>query len=156
MGCFQHPGFLTHCYIYNNESSPYGANTSEACEIKKVQPFPYPLLELYTHPFKPRYSRTHRTPPQSDFETGFAFCQTICLCWQDFYESGVRLAKWRSQIEALFAALQHSDVISVEWSSRCQCNLEMPTDVSVWENTDCLARAARICQAWKIPNQQPW
>jgi len=45
---------------------------------------------------------------------------------QDFYESGVRLAKWRTQIE---------------------CNLEMPTDVSVWENTDCLARAARICQA---------
>ena len=29
----------------------------------------------------------------------------------------------------------------------CQCNLEMPTDVSVWENTDCLARAARVCQA---------
>eukprot|EP00434_Breviolum_minutum_P005442 symbB.v1.2.004795.t1/scaffold270.1/size246978/6 len=45
---------------------------------------------------------------------------------QDFYQSGVRLAKWRTQIE---------------------CNLEMPTDVSVWENTDCLARAARICQA---------
>eukprot|EP00435_Cladocopium_sp_Y103_P012013 s648_g3.t1 len=45
---------------------------------------------------------------------------------QDFYESGVRLAKWRTQVE---------------------CNLEMPTDVSVWENTDCLARAARICQA---------
>ena len=42
--------------------------------------------------------------------------------WQDFYESGVRLAKWRTQIEALFAllrTLQHSDVISVEWSFRC-------------------------------------
>ena len=29
----------------------------------------------------------------------------------------------------------------------CQCNLEMPTDVAVWENSDCVARAARICQA---------
>ena len=45
---------------------------------------------------------------------------------EDFYQSGVRLAKWRTQVE---------------------CNLELPTDVSVWENTDCLARAARICQA---------
>ncbi|CAK9086748.1 Fructose-bisphosphate aldolase (ALDO), partial [Durusdinium trenchii] len=45
---------------------------------------------------------------------------------EDFYASGVRIAKWRTQVE---------------------CNLEMPTDVSVWENTDCLARAARVCQA---------
>eukprot|EP00913_Durusdinium_trenchii_P013535 g12706.t1 len=44
---------------------------------------------------------------------------------EDFYASGVRIAKWRTQVE---------------------CNLEMPTDVSVWENTDCLARAARVCQ----------
>ncbi|CAE7020965.1 fba [Symbiodinium sp. KB8] len=45
---------------------------------------------------------------------------------EDYYKSGVRIAKWRTQLE---------------------CNLEMPTDVAVWENSDCVARAARICQA---------
>lgn len=45
---------------------------------------------------------------------------------EDYYKSGVRIAKWRTQLE---------------------CNLEMPTDVAVWENSDCIARAARICQA---------
>ncbi|CAJ1433115.1 unnamed protein product [Effrenium voratum] len=53
---------------------------------------------------------------------GLVLLQERC---EDFYRSGVRMAKWRTQLE---------------------CNLEMPTDVSVWENTDVLARAARVCQ----------
>ncbi|CAE7311987.1 aldo-2 [Symbiodinium natans] len=54
---------------------------------------------------------------------GIVLLQERC---EDFYKSGVRIAKWRTQLE---------------------CNLEMPTDVAVWENSDCIARAARICQA---------
>jgi len=54
---------------------------------------------------------------------GMVLLQERC---EDFYKSGVRIAKWRTQVE---------------------CNLEMPTDVAVWENSDCIARAARICQA---------
>lgn len=122
-------------------------------------------------------------------------CQSTLRNCEDFYESGVRLAKWRTQLEVWRLAAQrlwssfdfklrckfevevpycilllvlqlhflsastfyHS---SRQWKARfwssqcaphtatcCQCNFEMPTDVSVWENTDCLARAARICQA---------
>eukprot|EP00930_Biecheleria_cincta_P025859 TRINITY_DN18339_c0_g1_i1.p1 TRINITY_DN18339_c0_g1~~TRINITY_DN18339_c0_g1_i1.p1 ORF type:complete len:445 (+),score=69.12 TRINITY_DN18339_c0_g1_i1:69-1403(+) len=45
---------------------------------------------------------------------------------EDFYKSGVRIGKWRTQLE---------------------CSLEMPTDVAVWENADMVAKAAQICQA---------
>jgi len=44
----------------------------------------------------------------------------------DLYKSGIRLAKWRTIV---------------------QVSAEMPTDITVWENADRLAKSARVCQA---------
>lgn len=45
---------------------------------------------------------------------------------RDYYKRGVRVAKWRTEVF---------------------CTMELPTDVSVWENTTRIGQAARACQA---------
>jgi len=44
---------------------------------------------------------------------------------KDYYDIGVRFAKWRTIVE---------------------CNMELPTDVGLWENVARLTECARICQ----------